>query len=104
MFTEQLFQNDHEQILFCQDKELNFQAIIALHNTCLGPALGGIRYYPYLNLQEATLDVLRLSRAMTFKASIAGLNLGGGKTVILAQKSHDFPKILNRIGDFFHLF
>ena len=102
MFTEQLFQNDHEQILFCQDKKLNFQALIALHNTYLGPALGGIRYYPYLNLQEATADVLRLSRAMTFKASIAGLNLGGGKTVILAQKSHDFPKILNRIGDFIH--
>ena len=100
MLTEQLFQNDHEQILFCQDKKLDFQAVIALHNTSLGPALGGIRYYPYLNLQEATADVLRLSRAMTFKSSIAGLNLGGGKTVILAQKSHDFPKILAKMGDF----
>ena len=75
----------HEQVVFCQDQETGLKAIIAIHSTALGPALGGTRMWNYKNELEALNDVLRLSRGMTFKASISGLNLGGGKAVIFGD-------------------
>ena len=79
----------HEELVFCSDPQVGLQAIIAIHDTTLGPALGGARMWPYQSEEEATLDVLRLSRAMTYKASAAGLNLGGGKAVIIGDPSKD---------------
>jgi leucine dehydrogenase len=75
----------HEQVVFCHDKATGLRAIIAIHNTVLGPALGGTRLWDYASEQDALTDVLRLSRGMTFKASISGLNLGGGKAVIIGD-------------------
>ena len=75
----------HEQVLFCNDPEVGLKAIIAVHNTALGPALGGLRMWHYANEDEALTDVLRLSRGMTYKAAVAGLNLGGGKAVIIGD-------------------
>jgi leucine dehydrogenase len=75
----------HEQIVFCRNKEAGLKAIIAIHDTTLGPALGGTRMWNYANEEEALIDVLRLSKGMTYKASAAGLNLGGGKAVIIGD-------------------
>lgn len=74
---------EHEQVVFCHDQVTGLRAIIALHNTRLGPGLGGIRLLDYPGEADALTDVLRLSRAMSYKASVAGLDLGGGKAVIL---------------------
>ena len=76
---------DHEQILICQDNHTGLKAIIAIHNTVLGPGLGGTRMWNYANETEAINDALRLSRGMTYKASISGLNLGGAKAVIIGD-------------------
>lgn len=76
---------DHEQVVFCQNKDVGLKAFIAIHNTTLGPALGGTRMYNYKNEEDALIDVLRLSKGMTYKASAAGLNLGGGKAVIIGD-------------------
>ncbi len=84
-----LERNGHEQVLFCRDRHTGLQAIIAIHDTTLGPALGGIRMRPYPTEEAALEDVLRLSRAMTFKAAMAGLNLGGGKSVIIGDPHTD---------------
>jgi len=81
----QLAQYEHEQVVFCQDKETGLKAIIAIHNTVLGPAAGGTRMWAYNNEADALNDVLRLSRGMTFKNAISGLNLGGGKAVIIGD-------------------
>ncbi len=75
----------HEQVVFCSNKELGLKAIIGIHNTSLGPALGGTRMWNYSSNEEALIDVLRLSRGMTYKAAVAGLNLGGGKAVIIGD-------------------
>ena len=75
----------HEQVVFCRDKNASLNAIIAIHNTTLGPALGGCRIWNYENHADALHDVLRLSRGMTYKAALAGLPLGGGKSVIIAD-------------------
>lgn len=80
---------EHEQIVVCSAPEAGLKAIIAIHNTTLGPALGGTRMWPYNNEQEALRDVLRLSRGMTYKAAISGLNLGGGKAVIIGDPRTD---------------
>lgn len=80
-------QGDHEQVLFCNDPNVGLRAIIAIHNTALGPALGGTRMWNYKNEDDALIDVLRLSRGMTYKAAASGLNLGGGKAVILGDPS-----------------
>ncbi len=82
---ERLTQYDYEEIVFCQDKATGLKAIIAIHNTTLGPGLGGTRMYDYQNEQDAITDVLRLSRGMTYKAAISGLNLGGAKAVIIGD-------------------
>ena len=76
---------DYEQIVICQDKNTSLKAIIAIHNTTLGPGLGGTRFYNYANEQDAITDVLRLSKGMTYKAAISGLNLGGAKAVIIGD-------------------
>ncbi len=92
---------EHEQVLFCQDKATGLKAIIAVHNTVLGPALGGTRMWMYNNEQEALTDVLRLSRGMTYKNSVAGLNLGGGKAVIIGNSKTDKSEALfRRFGKF----
>jgi len=80
-----LTEHDYEQIVFCQDKSTGLKAIIAIHNTTLGPGLGGTRMYNYKNEQDAITDVLRLSRGMTYKAAISGINLGGAKAVIIGD-------------------
>ncbi len=86
IFT-QLSSHDHEQIVFCQDQHTGLKAIIAIHNTVLGPGLGGTRIWNYTNEAEAINDVMRLSRGMTYKAAISGLNLGGAKAVIIGDAS-----------------
>lgn len=92
---------DHEQVLFCQDKATGLRAIIAVHNTVLGPSLGGTRMWPYRNEMEALRDVLRLSRGMTYKSAISGLNLGGGKAVIIGDSRTDKSEALfRRFGQF----
>ncbi|MDQ7051931.1 MAG: Glu/Leu/Phe/Val dehydrogenase dimerization domain-containing protein [candidate division KSB1 bacterium] len=94
-FTEMMRRN-HEQVVFGYDKESGLRAIIAIHNTTLGPALGGTRMWPYKSEAEALNDVLRLSRGMTYKAAVAGLNLGGGKGVIIGDPQTDKNEILFR--------
>jgi len=91
----------HEQVVFCHDHETGLKAIIAIHNTVLGPALGGTRMWKYNTEAEALQDVLRLSRGMTFKASISGLNLGGGKAVIIGDSKKDkSEQLFRRFGKF----
>ncbi|MBK7443729.1 MAG: Glu/Leu/Phe/Val dehydrogenase [Chitinophagales bacterium] len=80
-----MMEMQHEQMVFCTDKTTGLKAIIAIHNTTLGPALGGTRFWNYTNEDDAIIDVLRLSRGMTYKAAISGLNLGGGKAVIIGD-------------------
>lgn len=94
-------QYDHEQLLFCNDNATGLKAIIAVHNTVLGPALGGTRMWMYNNELEALNDVLRLSRGMTYKNSISGLNLGGGKAVIIGDsRSMKSEALFRRFGKF----
>ncbi len=78
-------QMGHEQVVFCHDPHSGLNAIIAIHNTTLGPALGGTRLWNYNTHEEGIIDALRLSRGMTYKAAISGLNLGGGKAVIIGD-------------------
>ena len=92
---------DHEQIVFCHDKGIGLKAIIAIHDTTLGPALGGTRMWPYKSDAEALNDVLRLSRGMTYKAAISGLKLGGGKAVIFGDSKTDkTPELFVKYGEF----
>lgn len=95
--------NDHEQIVFCHDKDTGLKAIIGIHNTVLGPALGGTRMWKYANEWEALNDVLRLSRGMTYKSAVSGLNLGGGKAVIIGDaKTEKTPEMMRKFGEFIH--
>ncbi|MBG6061282.1 leucine dehydrogenase [Flavobacterium sp. CG_9.1] len=99
----QLSFDDHEQIVFCNDKDTGLKAIIGIHNSVMGPALGGTRMYNYANEWEALNDVLRLSRGMTFKAAITGLNIGGGKAVIIGDaKTQKTPELMRKFGEFVH--
>ena len=86
---DEISRKDHEQVVFCSDTKVGLRAIIAIHNTTLGPALGGCRMWSYASDDDALRDVLRLSRGMTYKAAIAGLNLGGGKAVIIGNAEKD---------------
>lgn len=91
----------HEQVVFCHDQKTGLKAIIAIHSTSLGPALGGTRMWNYNSEIDAINDVLRLSRGMTLKASISGLNLGGGKAVIIGDSSiHKTDDLMRRFGKF----
>lgn len=92
---------NHEQLLFCNDSATGLKAIIAVHNTVLGPALGGTRMWMYANEMEALNDVLRLSRGMTYKNAISGLNLGGGKAVIIGDsRTMKSEALFRRFGKF----
>ena len=93
---EMMTQMNHEQLVFCNDKETGLKAIIAIHDTTLGPALGGTRMWNYDCDNDAIIDVLRLSRGMTFKAAITGLSLGGGKAVIIGDSSTQKTEALMR--------
>ena len=84
-----LEQYDYEQVVFCQDKQSGLKAIIAIHDTTLGPALGGTRMWTYESEEAAIIDALRLAKGMTYKNAAAGLNLGGGKTVIIGDPRKD---------------
>ncbi|HZT08720.1 MAG TPA: Glu/Leu/Phe/Val dehydrogenase [Chloroflexota bacterium] len=92
-----------EQVVFCHDRASGLKAIIAVHDTTLGPALGGIRMRPYPTEMDALNDVLRLARAMTYKGALAGLDLGGGKSVIIGDPRTDKSESLFRaMGRFIH--
>lgn len=98
---DQMSAFDHEQVLFCQDQATGLKAIIAVHNTTLGPSLGGTRMWNYATEAEALTDVLRLSRGMTYKSSLAGLNLGGGKAVIIGDsRTQKSEALFRRFGKF----
>jgi leucine dehydrogenase len=98
---EEIAQHAHEQVVYCYDESTGLKAIIGIHNTVLGPALGGTRMWNYGSEREAFVDVLRLSRGMTFKAAISGLNLGGGKAVIIGDaKKLKSEALLRRFGKF----
>jgi leucine dehydrogenase len=90
----------HEQVVYCNDKATGLKAIIAIHDTTLGPALGGTRLWQYDSFDSATTDALRLSRGMTYKAAISGLNLGGGKAVIIGNPSMKNEMYWRRYGKF----
>jgi leucine dehydrogenase len=79
----------YEQVVFGHDRDTGLRAIIAIHDTTLGPSLGGVRMRPYPNEEEALTDVLRLARAMTYKFAAAGIDLGGGKSVIVGDPTTD---------------
>ena len=87
---------EHEQVVFCNDPATGLRAIVAIHSTALGPALGGTRFYPYASTADAVRDVLNLSRGMSYKAALAGLDLGGGKAVIIGDPVRDKNEALLR--------
>lgn len=91
----------HQQVAFFNDRTSGLKAIVAVHNTNLGPALGGCRMWPYASDDEALTDVLRLSRGMTYKSALANLQLGGGKAVIIGDPARDkTDALLHAMGDF----
>jgi valine dehydrogenase (NAD+) len=92
----EIFGSGHEQVVFCSDPASGLRAIIAVYSTALGPALGGTRFYPYASEEAALTDVLNLSRAMAYKNSLAGLDLGGGKAVIIGDPHTDKTEALLR--------
>jgi valine dehydrogenase (NAD+) len=87
---------EHEQVVFCNDRASGLRAIVAIHSTALGPGLGGTRFYPYASTADAVRDVLNLSRGMTYKNALAGLDLGGGKAVIIGDPATDKTEALLR--------
>jgi leucine dehydrogenase len=95
---EEMARMGHEQVLFCRNDEVGLRAIIAIHDTTLGPALGGCRLYDYASEADAVRDVLRLSRGMTYKAAVAGLDLGGGKAVIIGDPSIKSEALFRAFG------
>jgi leucine dehydrogenase len=98
---DRMKEHDHEQILFCNDAATGLRAIIAVHDTTLGPALGGTRMWPYASEADALEDVLRLSRGMTYKSALAGLDLGGGKAVIIGDaRTQKTEAMFRRFGRF----
>jgi leucine dehydrogenase len=100
VLTHSEFDN-HQQVAFFNDNTSGLKAIIAVHKTNLGPALGGCRMWPYASDDEALTDVLRLSRGMTYKSALANLQLGGGKAVIIGDPARDkTDALLHAMGDF----
>ncbi len=93
---ERVGDDDYEQIVFCHDRRTGLRAIIAVHSTVLGPALGGTRFRPYPDTETALEDVLRLAKGMTYKSALARLDLGGGKAVILGDPATDKTEALLR--------
>jgi leucine dehydrogenase len=98
--------DEHEQVIFCRDEHAGLYAIIAIHDTTLGPAAGGCRMWPYASVEEALTDALRLSQAMSYKNALADLPLGGGKSVIIGDPSKEknerlltaFARFVQRLG------
>ena len=86
----------HEQLVLCQDSASGYRGIVAIHSTVLGPALGGTRFWSYATDEEAIVDALRLARGMTYKNAVAGLNLGGGKSVIIGDNKTAFREMIFR--------
>jgi len=102
VFDHESFDN-HEQVSFFSDEATGLKAIVAIHDTTLGPAVGGCRMWNYANDQEAITDVLRLSRGMTYKNAIAGLTMGGGKAVIIGDAKRDkSPALFRAFGRAVH--
>lgn len=93
---EHLGKYNYQQVVFCNDNSTGLKAIIAIHNTTLGPALGGVRMWPFPSEEAALEDVLRLARGMTYKASISGVNLGGGKSVVIGDPNTQKTEALLR--------
>jgi leucine dehydrogenase len=93
---DMLGEQGHEEVVFFHHKASGLRAIVAIHNTTLGPALGGLRMWPYSSEEDAVRDVLRLSRGMTYKAAVSGLNLGGGKAVLIGDPETDKSEALFR--------
>lgn len=96
MIFEKMASEDYEQIIFCHDKTSGLKGIIAIHDTTLGPALGGCRVWNYESEEEALIDAMRLAKGMTYKNAAAGLNLGGGKSVIIADPKKDKTEAMFR--------
>jgi phenylalanine dehydrogenase len=93
--------SEHEQVIFCNDENTGLKAIIAIHNTTLGPALGGCRMQPYKTVDDALFDVLRLSKGMTYKCAAADVDFGGGKAVIIGDPQKDkTPELFRAFGQF----
>ena len=104
MIIEEIIKRGHEQVSYFHDPSLGLKGIVAIHNTVLGPALGGCRMWNYASEEEALIDVLRLSKGMTYKAAIAGLNLGGGKAVIIGDpKSDKSEELFRSFGRFIEI-
>ena len=100
VFTNPAF-DDHEHVAFCSDRDSGLRAIIAVHSSTLGPAVGGCRMYPYASEADALTDVLRLSRGMTYKSALAGLPFGGGKSVIIGDpRRRKTPALFESMGEF----
>src|SRR4028118_1151856 len=95
-FFETIASMGHEQVVLCHDRASGYRGIIAIHDTTLGPALGGTRFWHYATDAEALTDALRLSRGMTYKNAVAGLNLGGGKSVIIGDNKTTSREMLFR--------
>src|SRR5690348_7151036 len=93
---ERLAEMGHEQLVLCSDPSAGYRGIIAVHSTTLGPALGGTRFWNYASDEEAVIDALRLARGMTYKNAVAGLNLGGGKSVIIGDNRTTSREMLFR--------
>src|SRR6476661_8925435 len=94
-------EGEFEQIVYCNDSRVGLKAIIGIHSTVLGPATGGCRMWKYESEEAALNDVCRLSKGMTYKASISGLNWGGGKAVIIGDaKTAKNPAMLKRFGEY----
>lgn len=103
MILSEMTEYDHEQVIFGRDEASGLRAIIAIHNTTLGPAAGGVRIWPYETEEEALTDVLRLSRGMTYKTAALGANIGGGKSVIIADSRKDkSEELLRAFGRMVH--
>ncbi|MEW6523147.1 MAG: Glu/Leu/Phe/Val dehydrogenase dimerization domain-containing protein [Bacillota bacterium] len=98
---DRMERDGHEQLVFCRDRSTRLRMIIGIHDTTLGPALGGCRMWPYQTEEEAIVDVLRLSRGMTFKSAASGQDYGGGKAVVWGDPAHDKSEALFRaLGQF----
>lgn len=98
---EQMGKMGHEEVIYCNDESVGLKAIIAIHNTNLGPALGGCRMWNYDSEEEALIDVLRLSRGMTYKCAAMGMSLGGGKAVIIGDPKKDkTPELFKAFGKY----
>jgi len=96
---ERMVTRDHEELVFAQDRDAGLRAIISVHSTVLGPALGGLRMWPYASEAEAIYDAMRLAEAMTYKAAAANLKLGGGKAVIIGDPRTDkTPELFRAMG------